>query len=86
MPKSSIKCCMNCVHPERHTACHDTCPKYLAEKKQWEENKRIHKEQQLAVQVGRKEYDVNFVLAPGSKGRKSRRFKKHSNNGSGLGW
>lgn len=36
-----ITCCKDCS--ERHTACHDTCPKYLEEKaKNREEAERIY--------------------------------------------
>ena len=34
-----IKCCRYCTPPKRHLACHDDCPEYLIEKKQWEEDK-----------------------------------------------
>lgn len=32
-----ITCCLNCT--SRHQACHDTCEKYKAEKKDFEERK-----------------------------------------------
>mgnify|MGYP007059033760 FL=1 len=32
-----ITCCLNCT--SRHQACHDTCEKYKAEKKDLEERK-----------------------------------------------
>lgn len=32
-----ITCCLNCT--SRHKACHDTCEKYKAEKKDFEERK-----------------------------------------------
>lgn len=35
----AIKCCKNCVPPQRHPGCHSTCPDYIREKAEWEEEK-----------------------------------------------
>ena len=34
-----INCCKGCVAPKRHTACHDTCEEYKAEKNAHEKRK-----------------------------------------------
>lgn len=39
----SVKCCKGCVPPKRHTACWDTCPDYIAEKKEHEEKKEAER-------------------------------------------
>ncbi len=42
----SIKCCKDCVPPQRHVGCHSTCKEYLEEKaefeklKEWERKSR----------------------------------------------
>lgn len=41
-----ITCCLNCT--SRHQACHDTCEKYKAEKKDLEERKAFVHEKRLA--------------------------------------
>ena len=39
-----IKCCKNSVPPKRYIGCHDFCPKYLAEKRDYELRKKSLKE------------------------------------------
>ena len=39
-----IKCCKGCVPPKRHTACHDHCPDYAAEKAEDLRKKQIEKQ------------------------------------------
>ena len=34
-----IRCCKNCVPPERHSGCHSKCVKYIKEKEEWEKGK-----------------------------------------------
>lgn len=34
-----IKCCKDCVSPQRHPGCHSKCEQYLKEKAKWEEEK-----------------------------------------------
>ena len=41
----AIKCCHNCVAPNRHTACWGHCPEYLAEKEQYEKQKELDAQQ-----------------------------------------
>ncbi len=42
----SIKCCIGCVAPKRHTACWDTCPDYLEEKAKHNQRKAELDQQQ----------------------------------------
>ena len=46
----SIKCCKDCVPPQRYIGCHAECSKYLEEKAEWDEVKqRMHKDQSHAI-------------------------------------
>lgn len=38
-----IKCCKDCVPPQRHVGCHAKCSKYLEEKAKWENEKNLIK-------------------------------------------
>lgn len=38
-----IKCCKDCVPPQRYPGCHAKCNKYLEEKAKWEEEKKLIK-------------------------------------------
>lgn len=44
-----IDCCKNCVPPERHIACHDTCEKYKAAKAEHERVKEAFKKEYAPV-------------------------------------
>jgi len=35
----AIKCCKDCVPPQRSPGCHDSCKQYIAEKAEYEEQK-----------------------------------------------
>ena len=37
--KARIKCCIKCVPPKRHPACHDTCKEYQDEKREYDREK-----------------------------------------------
>lgn len=51
-----IKCCKSCVPPTRHIGCHDKCSKYLEEKAEWEEEKKIMRKKRNEEQ--------NYVIHP----------------------
>ena len=42
-----IKCCKDCVPPQRFPGCHAKCSKYLEEKAKWEEEKKFIKANKL---------------------------------------
>ena len=45
-----IKCCKNCVPPQRHVGCHAKCSKYLEEKAKFEEEKaRVRQDQAYTI-------------------------------------
>lgn len=44
-----IKCCYKCVPPKRHLACHDTCPEYIAERKEYDKGKTVRDKEQEQV-------------------------------------
>ena len=45
-----IKCCKDCVPPQRFPGCHAKCNKYLEEKAKWEEEKaRARKAQTYTI-------------------------------------
>lgn len=50
-----ITCCLNCT--SRCTACHDTCEKYKAEKKDFEERKAFVYELNHSQSVYRRNYE-----------------------------
>jgi hypothetical protein len=50
-----ITCCLNCT--SRHQACHDTCEKYKAEKKDFEERKAFVHELNHRQSVYRRNYE-----------------------------
>mgnify|MGYP006898258472 FL=1 len=50
-----ITCCHNCT--SRHTACHDTCEKYKAEKKDFEERKAFVYELNHSQSVYHRNYE-----------------------------
>ena len=50
-----ITCCKDC--PSRHQACHDTCEKYKAEKKDFEERKAFVYELNRSQSVYRRDYE-----------------------------
>lgn len=50
-----ITCCLNC--PSRHQACHDTCEKYKAEKKDFEERKAFVYELNHSQSVYHRDYE-----------------------------
>ena len=50
-----ITCCHNCT--SRHTACHDTCEKYKAEKKDFEERKAFVYDLNHSQSVYRRDYE-----------------------------
>lgn len=50
-----ITCCLNCK--SRHTACHDTCEKYKAEKKDFEERKAFVHELNHSQSVYHRNYE-----------------------------
>lgn len=62
---SVIKCCKDCT--ERHLACHDSCEKYLSEKK----------EKQDAMDRYRKETDGSRQLDVMGVDRRIKNFRKH---------
>ena len=53
--KRMITCCHNCT--SRHTACHDTCEKYKAEKKDFEERKAFVYELNHSQSVYHRDYE-----------------------------
>ena len=53
--KRMITCCHNCT--SHHTACHDTCEKYKAEKKDFEERKAFVYELNHSQSVYRRDYE-----------------------------
>ena len=53
--KKMITCCLNCT--SRCTACHDTCEKYKAEKKDFEERKAFVHELNHSQSVYRRNYE-----------------------------
>lgn len=50
-----ITCCLNCT--SRHKACHDTCEKYKAEKKDFEKRKAFVYELNHSQNVYRRNYE-----------------------------
>ena len=50
-----ITCCLNCT--SRHKACHDTCEKYKAEKKDFEERKDFVYELNHSQSVYHRDYE-----------------------------
>ena len=55
---STIKCCKDCVPPERHPCCHDVCERYLKEKEEWEERKAsIRKQKQEHARLSSFDFD-----------------------------
>ena len=50
-----ITCCLNC--PSRRQACHDTCEKYKAEKKDFEERKAFVYELNHSQSVYHRDYE-----------------------------
>ena len=50
-----ITCCLNCT--SRHQACHDTCEKYKAEKKDFEERKAFVYELNHSQSVYHRDYE-----------------------------
>ena len=50
-----ITCCLNCT--SRHQACHDTCEKYKAEKKDFEERKAFVHELNHSQSVYHRNYE-----------------------------
>ena len=53
--KWMITCCHNCT--SRHTACHDTCEKYKAEKKDFDERKAFVYELNHSQSVYHRDYE-----------------------------
>jgi UDP-N-acetylmuramoylalanine-D-glutamate ligase len=50
-----ITCCLNCT--SRHQACHDTCEKYKAEKKDFEKRKAFVYELNHSQSVYHRDYE-----------------------------
>lgn len=59
---------MNCVAPERHLGCHDTCSKYLDERAEWDRCR----------ETARKERDITIYFA--DQIRKGRNYFKRSSS------
>lgn len=53
--KKMITCCLNCT--SRHQACYDTCEKYKAEKKDFEERKAFVHELNHSQSVYHRNYE-----------------------------
>lgn len=68
-----IKCCKDCVPPQRFSGCHAKCSKYLKEKAKWEEEKaRAHKDQAYII------YPSDFeMLACMHKPRKDKHKRRN---------
>lgn len=63
---SGIKCCYQC--PDRYAGCHSKCEKYIAEKKQWEEDKEKMKAQMENIgPTSKYAYDINFMYGRGRR-------------------
>ena len=57
----SIKCCKNCVPPQRYPGCHAKCIKYLEEKAKWEKEKNLIKANK-AVMLATYDYEeIRYV-------------------------
>lgn len=64
-----IKCCKDCVPPQRHPGCHSKCEQYLKEKAKWEEEKAIAKANKPVMLTN---YDFDEIAYAGCKRHKRR--------------
>lgn len=64
-----IKCCKDCVPPQRFSGCHAKCSKYLKEKAKWEEEKKLIKANEAVMLTN---YDFNEIAFSTCK-----RHKRH---------
>ena len=67
----AIKCCKDCVPPQRHSACHASCEKYLTEKAEYEKQKEAIKASRDNYNLT--SYDFDEIAYAGSKRHKRRR-------------
>lgn len=64
-----IKCCKDCVPPQRFPGCHAKCSKYLEEKAKWEEEKKLIKANKTIALTN---YDFDEIAYASSKRHKRR--------------
>lgn len=65
----SIKCCKDCVPPQRYPGCHEHCQKYLEEKRLYE----IQKQKERAAKSLRlTNYDFDEIAYSACKRHKRR--------------
>lgn len=64
-----IKCCKDCVPPQRFPGCHAKCSKYLEEKAKWEEEKKLIKANKAIALTN---YDFDEIAYASSKRHKRR--------------
>lgn len=62
-----IKCCKDCVPPQRYPGCHAKCSKYLEEKAKWEEEKDYIKTHKTTVLTN---YDFDEIAFSACKHHK----------------
>lgn len=67
-----IKCCKDCVPPQRYPGCHAKCSKYLEEKAKWEEWKKEMATRMSIGPLSNYEYD-EIAYA------RCKRHKRHRN-------
>lgn len=69
-----IKCCKDCVPPERYPGCGDHCDRYKQEKAAYEKRKSEYKQQSIQRNVT--EYDFHRTGVHVTK-----RYRKHHGRG-----
>lgn len=65
----SIKCCKDCVPPQRYPGCHGHCQKYLEEKAEYEKQKEYAKANKPVMLTN---YDFDEIAYAGCKRHKRR--------------
>lgn len=64
----AIKCCKDCVPPQRFLGCHGKCSKYLEEKTEYEKRKEFIKAHDDVILTN---YDFDKFVYASSKHHKS---------------
>lgn len=64
-----IKCCKDCVPPQRYPGCHTKCIMYLEEKAKWEEEKKLIKANKAIMLTN---YDFDEIVFSTCKRHKRR--------------
>ena len=62
-----IKCCKDCVPPQRFPGCHAKCSKYLKEKAEYEKRKEYAKAHEAVMLTN---YDFDKIIYNSLKRRK----------------